>query len=193
MKKSLSLITMFLLTLPVLSSLGGCASSKGNTPEEKRAYTVQMKNDALAELYTQVPEAKQKVSDAAGYGVFSNIGTNIIFVSTGGGFGMVHNNKTGDDTYMKMGEVGVGLGLGVTDFRAVCVFHNESTLHTVVTKGWDFGASGEAAAQSGDQGGAASGAANVAAGMDIYQFTKNGISLSATVSGTKYWKDANLN
>ena len=50
-----------------------------------------------------------------------------------------------------------------------------------------------AVAQGGDQGGGVSGAANVSEGMDIYQFTENGISLSATISGTKYWKDKQLN
>jgi lipid-binding SYLF domain-containing protein len=30
-------------------------------------------------------------------------------------------------------------------------------------------------------------------GMEIYQFTESGVSLQATVAGTKYWKDSNLN
>ena len=30
-------------------------------------------------------------------------------------------------------------------------------------------------------------------GMEIYQFTESGVSLQATVSGTKYWKDSKLN
>lgn len=30
-------------------------------------------------------------------------------------------------------------------------------------------------------------------GMEIYQFTESGVSLQATVQGTKYWKDSNLN
>ena len=30
-------------------------------------------------------------------------------------------------------------------------------------------------------------------GMEVYQFTESGISLQATVSGTKYWKDSKLN
>jgi lipid-binding SYLF domain-containing protein len=29
--------------------------------------------------------------------------------------------------------------------------------------------------------------------MEVYQFTENGITLQATVSGTKYWKDSKLN
>jgi len=30
-------------------------------------------------------------------------------------------------------------------------------------------------------------------GMEIYQFTESGLSLQATVQGTKYWKDPKLN
>ena len=38
-------------------------------------------------------------------------------------------------------------------------------------------------------------AANMAVGgpMEIYQFTESGVSLQATVAGTKYWKDSALN
>jgi hypothetical protein len=32
-----------------------------------------------------------------------------------------------------------------------------------------------------------------AGGMEIYQFTESGVSLQATVQGTKYWRDSNLN
>jgi lipid-binding SYLF domain-containing protein len=193
MKKFITITAVLTLTALVLPALGGCATSKGRTPAEKRAYTMTMRDDALAELYKQEPQTREMVKDAAGYGVFSNIGTNIIFVTTGGGFGVVHNNKTGEDTYMKMGEAGVGIGLGITDFRAVFIFHDSGTLNKFVTSGWDFGADAEAVAQSGDQGGGASGAANVSEGMSIYQFTENGIALSASVSGTKYWKDDKLN
>lgn len=30
-------------------------------------------------------------------------------------------------------------------------------------------------------------------GMEVYQFTQSGVSLQATISGTKYWKDSKLN
>ena len=48
-------------------------------------------------------------------------------------------------------------------------------------------------ARAGD--GSASGQANLALGgaMQIFQFTDSGVSLQATVSGTKYWKDSKLN
>lgn len=38
----------------------------------------------------------------------------------------------------------------------------------------------------------AAGAATVG-GMEIYQFTESGLALQATVQGTKYWKDSDLN
>jgi lipid-binding SYLF domain-containing protein len=41
--------------------------------------------------------------------------------------------------------------------------------------------------------GAASAAVSTEGGMEIYQFTESGLSLQATVQGTKYWKDSKLN
>ena len=182
-----------LVSILAASQLVGCATSKGSNPAEKRAYTLEMRDKTLTTLYEQEPVAKRKIAASAGYGVFSNIGTNIIFVSTGGGFGVVHDNKSGDETYMKMGEVGVGLGLGVKDFRAVLIFHDENTMIDFIENGWEWGAEADAAAKAGDQGGEASGAGDIDSNIEVYQITENGIALSATVSGTKYWKDTALN
>ena len=41
---------------------------------------------------------------------------------------MVKDNETGGNTFMNMGEVGIGFGLGVKDFRAVFVFHERDTM-----------------------------------------------------------------
>ncbi|MFO1460664.1 MAG: hypothetical protein U1G08_14820 [Verrucomicrobiota bacterium] len=41
--------------------------------------------------------------------------------------------------------------------------------------------------------GTSAAAAATGGGMEIYQFTESGVSLQATVSGTKYWKDSKLN
>ena len=37
------------------------------------------------------------------------------------------------------------------------------------------------------------GAASLGGAMEIYQFTESGVSLQATVQGTKFWKDSKLN
>ena len=49
-----------------------------------------------------------------------------------------------------------------------------------------------AAAKTGSQGGQVSAGAS-AQGIEIYQFTDRGLELAATVAGTKYWQDEELN
>lgn len=170
----------------------GCASVGGKTPAEKRQSILAMKNEVLSELYKIKPDVKAQVKSAPGYAVFSNANVNIIFASFGGGYGVVKNNRTGKHTFMKMGEVGVGLGLGVKDFRAVFVFHDAKTMNDFVEKGWAFGAQADAAAKASDKGGAVGGEVS-ADNMTIYQITESGLALQATVKGTKYWKDDELN
>ena len=65
-------------------------------------------------------------------------------------------------------------------------------LNHFVTSGWNFGGQADAAAKAGDKGGAVGAEGNVGA-MTIYQLMKNGLALQATVQGTKYWKDDELN
>ena len=93
---------------------------------------------------------------------------------------------------MKMGEAGVGFGLGVKDFRAVFVFHNRAVMEKFISSGWEFGGQADAAAKAGEKGAAIGGEA-VFDGITIYQMTESGLALQATVKGTKYWKDEELN
>ena len=66
-------------------------------------------------------------------------------------------------------------------------------LDAFVEKGWDFSGQVDAAAKSEKKGAAVAGAATVIPGVEIYQITKNGLALQATLQGTKYWKDKDLN
>ena len=151
-----------------------------------------MKSQVLKDLYKVKPYARTLVSKAPGYAVFSNANVNLIFASFGGGYGVVKNNKTGKHTYMKMGEVGIGFGLGVKDFRAVFVFHDKTTMNRFINSGWEFGGHADAAAKARDKGGAVGGEV-LADNITIFQLTEVGLALQATVKGTKYWKDAELN
>ena len=171
--------------------IGGCATT-GNTSVEKRQSILTMKNDVLSKLYKLKPDVKSQVSNAPGYGVFSNANINIVFASFGGGYGVVKNNKNGRHTFMKMGEVGVGLGLGVKDFRIVLVFHSTDSMNRFVEDGWAFGVQADAAAKANDKGESVGGEATID-NITIYQLTESGLALQATVKGTKYWKDDSLN
>lgn len=165
----------------------------GDTPAEKRADADRMAREALDRLYRTQPSAKGHVENAAGYGVFSNVGSKIFLLATGNGFGVVVDNKSGKRTYMRMAEVGVGVGLGVKDFRAVFVFDSKNVMNTFVNDGWDFGGDADAAATHQGEGAALAQGISVAPGIHLYQMTETGLALSATLAGTKYWKDEELN
>lgn len=160
---------------------------------EDRQEIKDTRKETLERLYKEQPSTKKKIANAAGYATFSNVGVNLIFVSAGGGSGVVHDNATGKDTYMSMGTAGIGLGLGVKDFRAVFVFHSAKAMKSFIKDGWDFSAQADAAAKSGKKGGEGSSAATAVKDVDIYQLTENGLALQATLQGTKYWENDDLN
>ncbi|MFQ5845272.1 MAG: YSC84-related protein [Planctomycetota bacterium] len=179
-------------------AVAGCATPKGSTAQEKRDYALRMRDAALAQLYRKKPGVEALIEKSPGYAVFSNIGAKVFLLSSGHGYGVVVDNGAGRTTYMRMAEVGVGVGLGLKDFRAVFVFHDRKVLDDFVGSGWEFGAEADAAAKSGDAGAAVGGSASITPtlrleGMDVYQLTEAGLALEATVSGTKYWQDSELN
>ncbi|MDX1557021.1 MAG: YSC84-related protein, partial [Xanthomonadales bacterium] len=165
---------MFLRATPFLLALVLAACVGGSTGSEKRAAIHDMERDVLAQLYKAKPNVQAQLDSAAGYGVFSNANVYLIIASVGGGVGVVHNNRTGKDTYMKMGEAGVGLGAGVKDYRLVFVFNTEEALDYFTTHGWSFGGQADAAAKAGDKGGAVGGEI-VVNNVTIYQITETGL------------------
>jgi lipid-binding SYLF domain-containing protein len=185
-------VAIALCTIIAGAAITGC-TAVGDTPEEKRQSINAMRADALARFYEEDASLRTEVRDAAGYAVFSNVGVRVLLLAGGGGYGVAHDNGTGEDTYMRMGEGGLGLGLGVKDFRALFVFHDERTLAGFVDDGWTFGAESDAAAKTGDQGGAAGAEAVANDGMDVYQLTDRGLILGASLRGTRYWRYASLN
>ncbi len=183
---------LWLVSVSMAVVVSGCATSGATTTGEKREAILGMKQEVLSDLYEIRPGARSKVAEAPGYAVFSNANIHVVLASFSGGEGVVVDNETGEHTFMKMGEVGLGLGLGVKDFRAVFVFHDRGTMRDFVARGWEFGAHADAAAKAGDKGGAVGGEI-LLDGITIYQLTESGLALQATVKGTKYWKDPALN
>ena len=180
------------LILGVVIALSGCTTTGGVTPAEKRQSILNMRTQVLNDLYEVKPDVQAQLNSASGYGVFSNANINVIFASFGGGYGVVRDNAGGRDTYMKMGEFGLGLGAGAKDFRLVFVYHTRDALNRFLDSGWTFGAQADAAAKASDKGGAVGGEA-VVADITVYQLTESGLVLQATVKGTKFWKDNELN
>ncbi|MEL7297255.1 MAG: YSC84-related protein [Pseudomonadota bacterium] len=171
--------------------LAACMTPRG-TPDQQRTAIRDMRDDVLQKLYAEKSSARSEIANAPGYGVFSNANVNLILASFAGGYGLIRDQTSGKETFMKMGEVGIGLGAGVKDYRVIFVFHDKDTLNDFVEKGWSFGGQADAAAKASDQG-AAAGAEAILDGVTVYQMTESGLALQATVKGTKYWKDDELN
>ncbi|MBW6489190.1 hypothetical protein [Sulfurimonas sp.] len=193
--KHLKLIIGLLLVVVIFSGFWSGKSKKEIKEENRveRVERIKTNNETLQLLYKYAPESRQMLLRSYGYATFSNIGVNLLIFSAEGGKGMAHNNRTGVNTYMNMASGGVGLGLGVKDFRAVFLFENKKAYDTFVRSGWEANAQADAAAKYEDSGGSINAAETVAPGIRLYKMTKNGLALQATVQGTKYWKDKELN
>ena len=189
----LAFIAVALVAFPAAAGIFG---PKGDSAEEKRAEARKQRDAILAKLYAEHPEAKDKVTKAAGYGTFNNKSMNLFLLSSGTGYGMVVDNKSDKETFMAMGSLGGGVGLGGKDLSVVFIFKNADVLKKFVESGWQFGGEADATAKAGDTGGAAAKEGAVDTGgnlFEIYQMTDAGVALQATVAGTKYWKDKKLN
>ena len=186
-------LPQIILSLAIITIVAGCGPRGNLTVEEKREAIVKMETETLDRLYKESPATKDKIAKAAGYGTFANANVNLIFASAGGGYGSVVDNSTGKRTYMKMALGGVGLGLGVKDYRVVMIFKDKATLDKFVESGWDVGAHADAAAKAGETGGEVSGEGDIRSGIEVFSMTESGLALQATIAGTKYWKDDNLN
>jgi lipid-binding SYLF domain-containing protein len=147
----------------------------------------------LTQLYKVQPGAEAVISKAAGYAVFSNFGVKIFVAGSGSGKGIVVDNKTKKETFMKMVEVQAGLGFGVKKFSLVWVFETQATLDKFVDSGWELGGQTSAAARAGGTGASLQGALPLSPGVWLYQLTESGLALELTAKGTKYYKDSSLN
>jgi lipid-binding SYLF domain-containing protein len=160
---------------------------------QKRQQVREMAHDSLATLYEISPGARRAVEHGAGYAVFSTFGIKIFFGGGTTGKGIVVNNRTHRDIYMKMVQVQGGFGLGIKKDRLIFVFETYRSMRDFINQGWEFGGQASAAAMFADQGGTFAGAVSVMPGVYLYQITETGLSASLTISGTKIYKDDVLN
>ena len=156
--------------------------------DSKKAKINETADEALQQLFSERPKSKDLYDKAYGYAVFDNLKLAWGF-SGGGGNGVAVNKKTGKPTYMKMGTVGVGIGLGVNKYQVVFLFQDEQTFNNFVEKGWQADAGATAAAGKH----AVEAKTDFVNGMALYQLTEKGLMANADIAGTKYWKNKKLN
>jgi len=156
--------------------------------DAKRAKIDEIANESLDEVFKGNEAAKSLYDNSYGWAAFDNLKIAWGF-SGGGGNGVAVDKKAGARTYMKVGTVGVGLGLGAQKYQVVFLFQDEKTFRNFVDKGWQADATAQATAGTAGVGGQ-TGFVN---GIAIYQITDKGLMASADIAGTKYWKNKKLN
>ncbi|WP_445725718.1 lipid-binding SYLF domain-containing protein [Flavobacterium sp.] len=161
------------------------------SPAEERAEIDKMTSKALAELYKVQPQARNEIANSKGYAVFGNFGMNLFLLSTANGAGKAVSG--GKSTYMKMYSAGVGVGIGVKKFNGIFIFKTTKAYQNFIEEGWQGGGQADAAAKDNKQGGAVAGAISISPDIMFYQVTNKGLAAQATIQGTKYWKDKDLN
>jgi lipid-binding SYLF domain-containing protein len=191
-----STLVFVAITLPLLL-VAALAFAQTNPPDPKkdkeRTEIRKMAQEKLKNLYKVQPSAEDVVRRGYGYAVFSNTGVKILVAGSGKGKGLAVNNRTQQETFMKMFELQAGLGIGVKKFTLVFVFENEKAFNGFVTSGWEFGGQATAAAKTSDKGGATAGAVSVSDGVWLYQLTDKGLALELSLKSTKFSKDDDLN
>ncbi len=197
--RSISLIFLFIILAASLNSVFAQEEEKKKSKkdpakiEKERKEIQKMRKDALKELYKEYPAAKSQIANAKGYAVFGNLGINVLLLSTGRGGGIAHNNVTGKETYMKMISAGVGVGIGVKKYYAIFIFTSNEAFKDFLEKGWSAEGQADAAAKSETQGDAVGAGTSIAPDILLYQLTDKGLAAQATIQGTKYIVDKDLN
>ena len=143
---------------------------------------------ALDQLLKGNPKAKELYEKAFGWAAFDNLKLGFFF-SGGGGKGVAVEKKTNKRTYMEMGAAGFGLAFGGKKYQVVFLFQDSQTFNNFIEKGWQ--AQGNINATAGQSN--AGGQTAFVNGMAIYQISGTGLMANVDVSGTKYFKDKDLN
>ncbi|MCB2226360.1 MAG: hypothetical protein KQH53_06740 [Desulfarculaceae bacterium] len=183
------------LTLALGLALSGSPARAATKKQikEARAEIRKMSQDTLTRLYKLRPSSKKAMDKCAGYAVFSNFGTKLLFFGGGKGEGVAVDKKTKREVFMRMLEAQAGFGIGVKKFSVVIFFDRQADLRRFVDQGWEFGGQTSAALRMEDEGAGYAGAISVSPGVWMYQMTDQGVSMEATGKATKYYKDKDLN
>jgi lipid-binding SYLF domain-containing protein len=160
---------------------------------KKREAVLKMRDDALVDFYATKPEIKEELAKAIGYAVFDASQVNIVLFVGGLGGGVLVENGTGKQTFMKMTRAGTGPGVGYKKFRQLIVFKDRTLFDNFRTLGADIGASADATMKIGGTGVAVDPNVSFNPLLSIYQITDSGALLQANWGGVAYLPDADLN
>ena len=197
MKKMAALLMTALVLCLMTTAVFAADTDKSEKEQAKivkeRAEIDELSAKALANLYEKVPSAERVIDNCYAYATLSNTGMKLGIFGDAHGRGLAVNNETGERLYMRMKEMGIGLGLGVKEYDLIFVIGTEAAWNSFISGDIKFASSAEASANDGVTGDSIEGASIAAKGVWVYQMTKKGLSLDASIKGTKIYPDKKLN
>ncbi|MEQ9693497.1 hypothetical protein [Shimia sp. SDUM112013] len=166
-------------------------ASNEDTPEATRTRMDAVADDTLAQLLAEDPEAAALFQKSYGYAAFDARQITLAGAAAGYGRGVAVARESGARTYMKMGTGGVGIAFGIGGFerKLVILFEEAALFQDFVENGYD--ATARASAMSGED--AQRQEAQFVDGRRVFYLSKKGWRVATSATGTKYWKDPDLN
>ena len=113
------------------------------TKAEKQAEALKATSAAMSRFAAKKPELKAAAAKAPGYAIFTTYGVSFI-IGGSGGTGVVHDNKTKKNTFMKIGGASAGFQLGAVENDVLVIFKTAAEMQDFIKNGW--GVSGGIAA-----------------------------------------------
>ena len=160
---------------------------------KERAEIEELSEKALANLYAKIPSAKEVIPNAYAYATLSNTGMKLGLFGDAHGRGLAVKKDTNEKTYMRMKEMGIGIGLGVKEYDLIFVIETEDAWRSFISGDIKFASAAEAAAGDGKASASVEGASIAGKGIWVYQMTKKGLTVDASIKGTKVYPDKRLN
>ena len=189
MKTTLWIVAVLMLCVMTATAF----AAKPEKIRKERMEIEELSEKALQNLYAKVPSAERVIENCYAYATLSNTGMKLGIFGDAHGRGLAINNETGERLYMRLKEVGLGLGLGVKEYDLIFVIGTEQAWNSFISGDIKFASAAEAAASDGVTGDSIEGASIAAKGVWVYQITKKGLTLDASIKGTKIYPDKKLN
>jgi lipid-binding SYLF domain-containing protein len=177
-----------------LLTLNACLSPSGDTPQEKIASALEMRDKALAAVYEEDPDVKADVEKSVGYLTLSNFSIHPGLISFATGYGVLVNKLSGKNTHVKWHRLTIGPGLAVKGLYVVAVFHDQELMERFEDGKWTAGGQAEASFVFGDFGGALDAGWIFNRKVDLHYVTHTGVALELELFGVgKVSEDKKLN
>jgi lipid-binding SYLF domain-containing protein len=187
----MKLLKLLTAGVAMLALASGSALAE-STKAEKQAELRKVSNATLQDFYKADPKIKGQLAKAPGYATFTTYGLSFL-IGGAGGKGLVHDKKSGKNTFMDMAQASAGVQIGASQSRILIVFKNSQAMKKFVDEGWEFGGGGGVQAGAGGKSVGPGQGENLISDAMYYTLTPNGLQAGGAVAGTKFWKDKDLN